>query len=295
MHSTFSKVWCAIAILCAACSSVHKEPHKPVIVKNGDVTISYTKAGSGDTSLLFVHGWSINKSFWQNQANTFSKRYTVVTLDLGGHGESGHNRSSWTIDDFANDVTAVIDSLQLKNVILIGHSMSGNVVVETALARPAKVIGIIGIDNLNDFRSSFSAEEQKQTDAFIQSLKENFTATATTFIKAALFPENYPDTVSINRVIASIKQMDTTIATNTLVSLIVYASTEATRVSQLGLPLHLIESDRTPVNADTLNKYCKAGFYAKTIYGTGHYPMIEKPSQFNRLLQETIDDIGKGK
>ena len=285
----------AISLFLQACSTTEQKQTSPVVVKNSDVTIAYDMAGSGDTTILFVHGWAINRSFWQPQVDAFAQRYTVVAIDLGGHGESGHNRNSWNINDFANDVSAVIDTLQLKKVILVGHSMAGDIVVETALARPNDIIGVIGIDNLNDFTSSFSPEEQKQIDGFIQALKQNFTETVVTYTKGSLFPENYADTVSVNRVIRSIQQMDSTIATNTLAGLIAYSTTEAQEVSKLKLPLHLIESNRTVVNKDTLAKYCKAGFYVKTINGTGHYPMIERPAEFNALLQETIDDIGKGK
>jgi hypothetical protein len=53
-------------------------------------------------------------------------------------------------------------------------------------------------------------------------------------------------------------------------------------------------SDYTPTNEDSLRKYCKARYSIKTIHGTGHYPMIEKPGEFNMLLDETIEDISKG-
>ncbi|HEX5155289.1 MAG TPA: alpha/beta hydrolase [Parafilimonas sp.] len=284
-----------VSLLFQACSTTEQKQTPPIVVKNGDVTIAYDKVGDGDTTILFVHGWAINRSFWQQQVDAFGKRYTVVAVDLGGHGESGHNRNTWNINDFANDVAAAIDTLRLKNIILVGHSMAGDIVVETALARPGDVIGIIGIDNLNDFTSSFSSEEQKQIDDFIGASKQNFTETVVAYTKGSLFPENYADTISVNRVINSIKQTDSTIAANTLAGVIAYATTEAQEVSKLKLPLHLIESNRTVVNKDTLAKYCKAGFYVKTINGTGHYPMIEKPAEFNTLLQETIDDIGKGK
>ena len=66
--------------------------------------------------------------------------------------------------------------------------MAGDIVVETALARPNDVIGVIGIDNLNDFTSSFSPEEQKQIDGFIQALKQNFTETVVAYTKGSLFP-----------------------------------------------------------------------------------------------------------
>src|SRR4030095_3577881 len=79
-------------------------PEKQVsYVKNGNVNIAYTKNGNNDTALVLVHGWCINKEYWQKQIDYFNKQYTVVAIDLGGHGESGHNRNSWTTNDFATD------------------------------------------------------------------------------------------------------------------------------------------------------------------------------------------------
>lgn len=272
------------------------EDNKPLpVVKNGDVTIAYHLSGKADTALVFVHGWCINKEYWKAQQDYFDKRFKVVTVDMGGHGESDHNRSSWTVNDFANDVAAVIDSLQLQKVILIGHSMGGEVILETALKMPGKIVGFIGIDNLNDFKSSFSAEEKKGMNDFIAAMHKDYKNTAGAFSKANLFPENYADTVSVNRVIKDIENADTAVAIAALSGLIDYSQGEGERMAQLPLPLHLIMADRTPVNDSTLTLYCKKGYYVKKIDGIGHYPMIEKPGLFNTMLEQTVNEIAAGK
>ena len=71
--------------------------------------------------------------------------------------------------------------------------------------------------------------------------------------------------------------------------------TEGERLSKVSLPVHVITSDYAPVNKPVLEKYCKAGFKEKIIRGTGHYPMIEKPGEFNQLLTETFNEIAAGK
>src|SRR6185295_7436006 len=105
---------CLFSIL--SCVSTSEKKH--VAIKNGDVSIAYTMSGNGDTSIVFVHGWGISKEYWKQQQDALSSDYTVVALDLGGHGQSGHNRENWTIEEFAKDVGAVIDRLKLNNVIL---------------------------------------------------------------------------------------------------------------------------------------------------------------------------------
>lgn len=57
--------------------------------------------------------------------------------------------------------------------------------------------------------------------------------------------------------------------------------------------LYLVNSDVYPVNKDSLTKYCSKGFHAELVHATGHYPMIEKPAEFNAALQKVINAIGE--
>src|SRR5689334_13418767 len=84
----------------------------PVNVVSKGETIAYDACGKGDTTLLFLHGWCINKDYWSPQRSAFCSRYKVVAIDLPGFGLSpGKNRSDWSFDNYADDVKAVIDQL----------------------------------------------------------------------------------------------------------------------------------------------------------------------------------------
>jgi pimeloyl-ACP methyl ester carboxylesterase len=107
-------------------------------ISDQGVNIAYTDNGKGDTTLLFVHGWCINKSYWTNQVSYFGKKYRVVTIDLPGFGQSGKNRTVWNAISYGRDVDSVISQLNLKNVVLIGHSMAGDIVLEAAVNAPEK-------------------------------------------------------------------------------------------------------------------------------------------------------------
>lgn len=87
------------------------------------VRIAFEVHGQGPLALVFVHGWSCNRSFWAGQIEPFSKQFKVVAVDLAGHGDSGRNRERWTIQSYGDDVAAVVEKLNLNRVILIGHSM----------------------------------------------------------------------------------------------------------------------------------------------------------------------------
>ena len=78
--------------------SKQSSPEKKDIANQG-VKIAYTDTGNGDTTLVFVHGWGINKGYWSDQVSAFSNRYRVVPLDLPGFGQSGKNRDGMEYGD----------------------------------------------------------------------------------------------------------------------------------------------------------------------------------------------------
>lgn len=266
-----------------------------VPVKNAEVNIAYDLKGSGDTAIVFVHGWAINKSYWQSQEELLGKRFTTVAIDLGGHGQSGRNRNSWTVHDYANDVMAVITALKLDKVILVGHSMSGDVVAAVTDSIPAKIIGLVGIDNFKDITVSYSKEEKDGITAFLCILNNKYDSVITAYCYKSLFPPHYTDSVPMKKVVKDVLNTDPEVSVKTIEAMIQSALTEGERLSRVTIPVHVITSDYAPVNKETMKKYCKKGLEEKIIKGTGHYPMIEKPDEFNRLLLETINDIAAGK
>ncbi len=287
----------ALLIITLAWCSCSTAPVKetPVAIKSEGVDISYNREGTGDTAIVFVHGWAINKTYWQSQQDLLSKRFTTVALDLGGHGESGKNRDSWTVFDYANDVIALINGLDLKKVILVGHSMSGDVISAVADSIPQKIVGFIGIDNFKNISTSYTAEDQQNFDGFIRLLHRNYDSVITAFCYASLFPADYRDSSAMKKVVDDVLKTDTSVSIKTIDAMLRTGITEGDRLKRVNLPVHVITSAYAPVNKDTMAVYCVKGLKEKVIDGTGHYPMIEQPEVFNRLLLETIDEIAAGK
>jgi pimeloyl-ACP methyl ester carboxylesterase len=119
-----------------------------------NIPIAYEVRGKGSPALVFVHGWSCNRGYWNAQLPPFSENHTVVAIDLGGHGESGLGRQSWTIYSFGSDVAAVVRKLGLQSVVLIAHSMGGDVIVDAARQLPGRVAGLVMVDTYKARHSS---------------------------------------------------------------------------------------------------------------------------------------------
>jgi pimeloyl-ACP methyl ester carboxylesterase len=260
-------------------------PH--IKISNHGVNIAYTDTGKGDTTLLFVHGWCINKSYFTEQVKYFGNRYRVITIDLPGYGQSGKNRNTWTVNDFAGDVASVITTLKLKNVILIGHSMAGEIIVQAKLNVPGQVIGLVGIDNFKGFDGKPETAKAKADYAeAIAMLKKHFKAIATAYFNQDLFYKTTNAAIR-KRILSDVTNADSTIAIASMEdnSFNTVAKLRATKTK-----LHLINSDYTP--NDTIG-FIKAGipYQLLQIHATGHFPMIENPAEFNGLLQKAINQI----
>ena len=256
-----------------------------------NVNIVYDQCGSGDTTLLFVHGWCINKEYWAEQKKYFCDKYKVVTLDLPGFGQSGKNRTDWSFDQYANDINEFIKTAQLKNVILVGHSMSGDILLLMDTKYPGAIIGIIGIDNLKSPGIKNTETQTEEIENFFAMLNKNFAGTVEQFTKENLFTPS-ADQLIVDRVMNDFKKSDSVIAIKVLRALVDASQKERDMMQQLKHTLYLVNSNTGPTQIDSLKKYCKASAEVEYIKGTGHYPMIEKPAEFNAALEKVIWMIG---
>lgn len=111
---------------------------------NEAVELAYDSVGAGPP-LLILHGlfgWARN---WQSVARALSDRYRVLCLDARNHGRSPHT-AAMDYRLMAADVTALIDTLALGPVTLLGHSMGGKTAMTLALLAPARVEKLVVVD-----------------------------------------------------------------------------------------------------------------------------------------------------
>src|SRR6188474_3670593 len=87
------------------------------------VHVQYRVYGSGEPALIFIHGWSCDSNYWREQVPAFRQKYTVVTVDLAGHGGTDANRSEWSIAKFGEDVATAAAAIPNQKIVLVGHSM----------------------------------------------------------------------------------------------------------------------------------------------------------------------------
>ena len=252
------------------------------VTKSEDGTpIHFEVVGYGRPALVFVHGWCCDRSYWKEQVAHFATSNRVVTLDLAGHGESGAERDHYTMPQFGRDVAAVVEHLNLQRVILIGHSMGGPVIVEAARCIPSRVLGMIGAEtwwDVSELRSNEVVNER------IAPFQKDFVSAAQNFIRSMFVPNSDPTLVE--RIVEDMTSASPAMAVNALTEVI--AGAELLREGFLAS-----EAPRVAINAAgwrrTNSEAAKAfNIDVKIMSGVGHFPMLEDPPTFNRLVDDAV-------
>ena len=100
------------------------------LIKTVDnIRINYEQKGSGDLIVL-LHGWGSNIKLFSNLIDLLSKKYTVVAMDMPGFGESQEPPSAWCVDDYVDFVIKFLADYDTKQVMLLGHSFGGRVIIK---------------------------------------------------------------------------------------------------------------------------------------------------------------------
>ena len=249
-----------------------------------DRNIAYQIYGEGNITIVFVHGWSCDSSYWSEQLDFFSKHYRVVTIDLGGHGASNVLRQNYTIESFGDDVLSVVNTLDIDNIILVGHSMGGPVVVDAAGKLGTRVKAVIGVDTLKTVDAEpMSNEAAKNAWTPFQS---DFRNSIETFVRNSFFIESSPPEL-VSKISIDMANADSEIALSAGAGLFTFNTPDAVR-NIANIPLTLINAPEDPTNIEALEKI-HGNYNVIIIPNTGHFVMMEKPNIFNETLKAEIE------
>jgi pimeloyl-ACP methyl ester carboxylesterase len=249
------------------------------------VPIAYTVTGSGSPALVFIHGWMCDQTHWAEQIDRFSADRTVVTIDLPGHGKSGLGREGWPLIAFGADVAAVVDHLGLYRVILVGHSMGGPVALEAARLMPDRVIGVVGVDSLQDADYRYDPE---RIEAFVAAFENDFEGTCGQFV-TSMFTEG-ADPGLVEHVKAGMCDGPSEVGAAIMRQYVDYDLGAA--LAAVDAPVRCVNCSKWPTDIEA-NRAYHPDFDAVIIEGPGHFLMLEAPEEFNTRLTEVIAEINE--
>jgi pimeloyl-ACP methyl ester carboxylesterase len=254
------------------------------IVSSDGVKIYFNQIGSNDPTIIFIHGWSNNRTIWDAQMSYFSKKYRVMAVDLPGFGESKNNRTKWTMKTFGEDVEDVIRQLDIRQSILVGFSMGGPAVLEAASKIPDRVIGVVLVDALQDPDVKYPPQMISYIDSLMMDMIMNPTKEK---MLAGGFIKKNPDE-SYKRGLNMFKDHSKIGWSESLTDFFNWSNNNLTEVlKKTKVPLISVNSDNEPTNVEGFRKYIPT-YQAKIISDVGHVIMWDNPEEFNRSLEESI-------
>jgi pimeloyl-ACP methyl ester carboxylesterase len=260
-------------------------PH--IILSPDSVHIEYRVYGHGEPAVLLVHGWATDANYWNGQIDALRERYTVVALNLAGHGASGSNRSDWSIANYAQDVAAVAREVPNRQLVLVGHSMGAAVVLMATPLIGSRVIGIVAVEALRSVgQPPLSAQDVERR---VAPFSANFIGETRKLVTASLFPKD-ANPVLVQKVAYDMSLEPPAVAIPSMRSLLSLDLTPL--LPAIHVPVYAINSDLAPTDAARIRKSLP-DFTLDVLEHGSHFPMLEAPARFNPLLLKDVAAIAQ--
>ena len=237
--------------------------------------INYIDAGprmSTLTPVILVHSFAGSASHWDAQIEYLSAKRRVIAIDLRGHGKSDPppDVSGYSIPALASDIGAVADHLSIKRFVLVGHSIGGAAALSYAQHYPGRVESLI----LVGAPGRTSAE---RSGAIMESMRKNYTAVNAAFWNALLDGAR-PETRAI------LQEGRSHMSREAALSLIdaAFAFDPVPAMKAYPGPKGIIDTKHGD-RRDALYRQMP-DVPREVIAGTSHWPQLDRPFEFNRVL-----------
>lgn len=249
-------------------------------------SIHYRVRGSGEPLVVLIHGWSCDSSYWDAQLDELASRYTVLTIDLAGHGSSTATRSQWSMGAFGDDVVAAVEDLASSSpsrIVLVGHSMGGPVAVEAARRLAPRVAGVIGLDTLKS--AGLPRPPAADTARRMEGMRKDFAGSTREMVKAVFFRPD-ADPALVQRIAEDMSQAPPEVAIPSVQALNDWDGVRA--MADVRVPIVAINSDLGPPTQEARIRGFAPTFRAVVVPGTGHFLMMEDPARLNPIIDAQI-------
>lgn len=244
------------------------------------IKINYTEKGSGKDVLL-LHGWGSSNAVYTGIMNTLCSSCHLVAPDFPGCGGSDIMKEPYTIGDYADLVLGLIDALQLKNPVLVGHSHGGRVILYMTAAgmiSPPKIVLIdsAGLIPKKSFKQklkagSFKTIKKVLTLPLIENKSRNLLEKARRHYGSADYNAAEP---VLRKTLVNVVNIDL-----------------RDELHKIKCPTLLIWGDKdtaTPLADAEIIKSKIADCGLCVIKNTGHFSFCEKPYEANAIIKSFL-------
>lgn len=247
-------------------------------------------AGEGPAVVL-VHGWSLNRHVWWRQISELSAAgHRVLALDLRGHGSSDVPTDGYEIDRLAADLVAVLDACELDDAVLVGWSLGGLVTFRVAALHPARVRGLVlvcsnGVAHSRQPGFPFGIGPEEVLPALVAAERRDRAAMRRKVLADGFAAPPAPEV--LDWLLTLSLQTGSEPAVACLETLL--GTDQSELAGAVTVPVvQVIGTGDPSVSSAGAAWLCETLADARhvALEECGHYPMIERPDAFQRLLLE---------
>ena len=140
---------------------------KGLSIELGDVTLNYRIQGVGPEPLICIHGVGSYLEAWDGVVARLSDKFTILTFDLRGHGQSERVKGRYEIDDFVADTLALADHVGFDTFHLAGFSLGGLIGQRIALTHLSRIRRLVLLATV----AGRTADERERVRARLDALR----------------------------------------------------------------------------------------------------------------------------
>lgn len=259
--------------------------------------LAYISEGEGDV-LVFIHSFLWDKEMWRPQIDFFKKKFRCISIDLLGHGDSSNlieNKENYSLEEITNDISEVLDNLDIKKYHYIGLSVGG--MLAPYMAKDIRVESMIIMDSYVGAEPSKSQETyfhllnnikklQFIPEPMAELISPMFFAPKTTQEKNELYLNFHNTLLNLPK-----EKIDTIVA----IGFGIFGREDTLdQLGKIDIPTLYLAGEfdipRPIKESQEMMSLTKNSDF-KIIEGAGHISNLENPDRVNLIIQEFLDKI----
>jgi 3-oxoadipate enol-lactonase len=272
--------------------SLQKSHRSTLAVRDG-TPIAFAVANSaGDRRVALVHSLAMDGEFWRPAIEHLSDRTSVLLIDCRGHGSSGKPAGAYSLEQFADDLSDVMDGIGWPSAVVMGASMGGSVALAFAMQHASRTDGL----GLVDTTAWYGPEAPKQWEERARRALSQGLASMVDFQKTRWFGDKFraehPKTVEL--AVETFLKTDPTAYAATCRMLGSFDLRPG--LGSLKMPVRIIvgeEDYATPIEmAKVLNEGI-SGSKLSVLSGRRHLTPLEDPQAIAAEIERLLDEAAR--
>jgi sigma-B regulation protein RsbQ len=265
------------------------------LVKCLNINIS----GKGAQTMMFAHGLGCDQQMWRYITPAFNNDYKIITFDYIGCGKSDlsyYNRQKYSsLQGYIQDVLDIAESLELENIVFVGHSVSCMIGAMAAIAKPALFKSIIMVSPspryIND-ANYYGGFDKKEIEELLELMEKNFTSWAGAFVPVIMKNSERPElSAELEEKLCS-----TDPAITCQFARATFLADHRTDLPNLKNPVLILQSTDNVIAPLPVGEYLQKTVPDNTFYvlkATGNCPHLSAPEETIEVMKKFLENSSR--